>query len=169
MIEVNDKLLDAVNNNDDIAVQSLLMAGANANYVSYFEETPLICACKINNIKEKIVSLLLEYGADPNHKEYNGFTPLLLAVTRSNTNIVKMLLDAGANPNIELKGKNIIWYALQSINEEMLPFVVRQTGVNINSVDRETGYTCLDWSYFHSMRNFIEPLKKLGATSYTLS
>ena len=83
-------------------------------------ETALIIACKMGNWK--VVGDLLKQNADPNiasnvciinnYKDFvpsglffflmgiqNGDTPLLLATERQRTEIVEMLLKAGAKPN----------------------------------------------------------------------
>src|SRR4051812_1308538 len=53
-----------------------------------------------------LVADLLAKGADPNQRDSNGDTPLIWAIchgvatTQTNLRIVKMLLSAGANPNV---------------------------------------------------------------------
>lgn len=55
----------------------------------------------IKHKKDDIVKLFLVYNADVN-SVVGGTTPLLRAVAQSNETIVKLLLDAGADPNIQL-------------------------------------------------------------------
>ncbi len=163
MDNMEDKLFWAITNNDSQEVSLLLEAGVNVNYVGCFDETPLIYACRHSDINTDIVKNLLDYGAYVNHIECNGFSPLLLAVMRQNTKVVELLLDAGADLNLTLEGKNIIWYALQSSNNYMLDFVLSKTQIDIDLCDEKTKHTSFDWACFHGMEEYQHRLKQSGA------
>ncbi|WP_257206019.1 ankyrin repeat domain-containing protein [Bacillus cereus] len=47
---------------------------------------------------------LLKQGADPNLYEGNGEPPLIWAARSNRDNEVKILLEAGANPNVKSAG-----------------------------------------------------------------
>ena len=49
---------------------------------------------------EKIVSALIARGADVNETTGGGQTPLILAVIFGRTNVIKILINAGANPHL---------------------------------------------------------------------
>lgn len=53
-----------------------------------------------NNNKARVLKLINEEGLDVNSKSSDGDTPLLIAVTNNNLDLVRMLLDAGADVNI---------------------------------------------------------------------
>lgn len=162
MEKENEKLLWAIANNNLQDVKDCIQAGADVNHIGYFDETPLIYACRTNAVDPDIISALLQAGAFPNHREYNGFTPLLLAVTQRSTIVVDRLLRAGADPYITLQDKNVVWYALQSPNPHMLAFL-SDRGMDIDMVDPASGYTSLDWAYYHNIPHYIERLSDLGA------
>ena len=44
--------------------------------------------------------LLIKEGANPNTQDHNGWTPLHEVAQRKRLDLVRLLLDAGANPNI---------------------------------------------------------------------
>ena len=48
----------------------------------------------------KKVEHLIKEGADPNTQDNNGWTPLHEVAQRNNIEILRLLLDAGANPNV---------------------------------------------------------------------
>ncbi|GFO49166.1 poly [ADP-ribose] polymerase [Plakobranchus ocellatus] len=48
------------------------------------------------------MSILLRFAANPNQKDKDGKTPLVLAVEASQEKIVKLLLENGADPNVEI-------------------------------------------------------------------
>lgn len=50
--------------------------------------------------KAKILSVLIKNGADPNAVDARGKTPLHLAVAMRSIQVVKMLLQHEADPNI---------------------------------------------------------------------
>ena len=58
--------------------------------------TPLIMACETRN--EHFARLLINAGADVHKKTYNSNRPLHIAAKTGAHTIVKMLLDAGADP-----------------------------------------------------------------------
>jgi uncharacterized protein len=47
-----------------------------------------------------VVSLLLEYGADPNRLNDKGQSPLAGVVFKNEAEVIKILLEAGANPEV---------------------------------------------------------------------
>lgn len=88
-------------------VQLLLHLGANPNTRSSDEHypkgsTPLVEAIKgslyNSYYSETKVSLLLQNGADVEFTDGKGVTPLMAAVNGGNENIVRTLLDHGADP-----------------------------------------------------------------------
>jgi hypothetical protein len=59
----------------------------------------LLVAARKSNVEQ--VKALLAKGADVDAKSPYGATPLFFACDRGNDQIVKILLDAGANPNVQ--------------------------------------------------------------------
>ena len=45
----------------------------------------------------------LRAGQDPNEMEEHGYTPLLVSANKGRSDLVRILLDAGADPNLSDK------------------------------------------------------------------
>ncbi|CAK9297050.1 unnamed protein product [Gordionus sp. m RMFG-2023] len=65
----------------------------------------LLKACKINDIKE--VEKILKLETDVNQRHYLGWTPLMVASINGNIDVVKLLIDAGADIDMEDNFSNI--------------------------------------------------------------
>jgi ankyrin repeat protein len=116
VISVSDELIVAIEAGNVERLAELLAAGAdpNATVISRYytlEErlTPLLVAVReLQPPSEEelggpidAVVLLLRYGADVNRwDEEHGSTPLLNAVLANHIEAVRMLLAAGADPNV---------------------------------------------------------------------
>jgi len=88
-------------------VQLYLMYGGNANFSLEDGSTILIKAMNKATPK-KLAELMLFYGADPNLKDNRGRTPLFLAIEAERFDLVTLLLDAGADPNLP-GPKHMLW------------------------------------------------------------
>merc|ERR1711963_484799 len=70
----------------------------NLNKKNKRGETALQCACiKLDYLKAES---LINEGADPNTRDNNGWTPLHEVAQRNHLDLVRLLLEAGANPNV---------------------------------------------------------------------
>ena len=91
--------------NSEIIVQLLLDAGADPEVqVESNIDVPFLNGCTalmlaIISSHLQRVKLLLEAGADPNLKCTSGMTPYAVAVMMGQPNIVKILIESGANIN----------------------------------------------------------------------
>jgi ankyrin repeat protein len=90
-------LLEAIRAKDLEHVRRVLDRGAKVNTVGY---TPLSLAVTCR--QEEIVLLLLHRGANPNSRDNCGATAIALAAYLGDTNVAKLLLDAGANVDLEM-------------------------------------------------------------------
>ncbi|HEU20473.1 MAG TPA: PDZ domain-containing protein [Deltaproteobacteria bacterium] len=89
-------LIDAATSNDIREMEALFNKGVDVNEEWILGTTALYEAVR-NNASLETVRFLLDKGADVNKGMSNGWTPLLVAVDNGNENIVKLLLDYGAN------------------------------------------------------------------------
>ncbi|MFA6527429.1 MAG: ankyrin repeat domain-containing protein [Candidatus Babeliales bacterium] len=113
-------------------VKGLLGAGLDPNTKRIGdEETPLHAAtsfqCPGNN---PAVQMLLDAGANPNEPNKAGYTPLAGAVASRNIEIVKTLIEHGADPNRATPN-----LARVENSDLILPYV-RPTVLHIASADR---------------------------------
>ena len=87
----------------------------------YIQETPLICAA--NNGQTKVVARLLSARVNPNARDEQrvGNTAIREAVRGGHTEIVSLLLQAGADPTIEgwmaISAVDQAWYEVKGSQE----------------------------------------------------
>jgi hypothetical protein len=87
----------------------------------------------LQNAKESI-----DAGADVNITLSTGATPLMLAIFDGHTDIVRLLLDKGANPNCTLPGKNVtaLMIAAQNNHIEIAKLLLeKNVDINVTTVD----------------------------------
>lgn len=92
-------LLAAIYWNNKDAARLLLEAGADPNVVNSDTESPLSMAVEQNDLDTAV--LLLRHGADSTVNTYGGFggmTPLGRAALNLSVPMIKLLLEAGADP-----------------------------------------------------------------------
>lgn len=97
-------LMVAADNGDLSMVRALVVAGADPNGGDHPLMSALLLACFSSEnsfAKRQVVRFLLERGANPNTVPNCGYTPLICAVEADDPELVRLLLDHGANPWID--------------------------------------------------------------------
>ena len=88
--------------NDYDIIKLLIENGADINIRNETNMTPLMHICYNRFIKEEnIITLLIEAGADINVRDDNNISALMYACYSNHPNIVKSLIDAGADRDWE--------------------------------------------------------------------
>ena len=131
-----------------------------------FCETALYAAVSRDNTE--IAELILEYGkASVNCKHGSGRTPLMEAFSQKNTQMIKLLLSAGANIDAECEiDSNLIIFFHQCSRvdkEEDALLYTRYCGKAVCN-----GYRIIDFSFAHGLSRMIIPLmskERLNASS----
>jgi ankyrin repeat protein len=93
-------------------IRELLECGADPNVVVDDGFPPLIAALSAGQVAPGataridvagIVEILLAFGADPNQRGINDYTPLHMAAGLRRVDVVRLLLDAGADPTMRTR------------------------------------------------------------------
>jgi ankyrin repeat protein len=113
-------LVFAAREGDMESAKALLDGGADVNQTTTYGWTPLLTA--VNNRNYRLAQMLIERGADVNKANNGGWTPLYLATDNRNIeggdypvqkadiehlDIIRLLLDKGANPNAKIKDQTL--------------------------------------------------------------
>jgi ankyrin repeat protein len=98
--DLDFKLELAVGRQDVEFAKEVLAKGANVNSRDSYGRTPLLNALLPVEINMELVDLLLANGADVSIADKNGeWFPLVAAAQSQDANLVKKLLDHGADKN----------------------------------------------------------------------
>jgi ankyrin repeat protein len=88
-------------------IRTLLEIGADPSPLDHAGFPPLIAALSCLGSRpgspgradvDDVVGLLLSFGADPNQRGLNDYTPLHMAVAERSLPVIRLLLEAGADP-----------------------------------------------------------------------
>ncbi|KAL4947467.1 hypothetical protein BDW69DRAFT_114438 [Aspergillus filifer] len=120
---------------DDV-IEILISAGANVNWQSHISQcTPLQLA--IFSSRKKAVATLLHYNADPS-LETNGISPMALAASLGDSNIARLLVNAGAAP-----GDGALHEAARAVNVSVLQVLLIEGKQRDYACSRFQGRTAL--------------------------
>lgn len=133
----------AVEQNQLEVIQLLIEKGADINAETAYGTTPLVLAATAG--REDAVRLLHAHGAALDHRTKSGSTALSL-VSHSvpiRPNIVRLLLELGANPNIpDNSGRAALHWVAQDANVEIIKLLLSNPKTELNKLDNN-GYTPL--------------------------
>jgi len=104
LTEKNQLLINAVQNNNFLEVESLLKQGAHSNTKNKDDFPLLHIACKNENVL--IAQELFKYGADVNAVDKDGKTALFQIITINNADKKQELLELLINKNIKINQKD---------------------------------------------------------------
>lgn len=155
------------------AVELLLLKGATVNCRTEYGKTPLMFAACCGKEAQRMVALLLQHKADINATAQDGRTALYEATECTDTGVVKLLLKAGADPNLRTDYGRTPLIALLSGSANRGPSepilkiakALVDAGADLNTPDKY-GYTPLIWavrSGIEKDREIVDCLLSKGA------
>ncbi|KAL1378291.1 hypothetical protein pipiens_000557, partial [Culex pipiens pipiens] len=142
-------------------VTTLLKYGATL-YEYDLGWTPLHEAASVGSLE--LVELFLAQGVDVNRRARHGLTPLMLASFARQTNMVKLLLDRGANVNLGtyVDGYMPMHCAAQKNCPEMIRLFAKK-GADVNCLAKSMGCTPLHVAIMNKAVKAVRLLLSLGA------
>ena len=136
-------------------IKLIIEKGVNAPYKEF---DSLLCGAVENNLF-KMTQFLLKAGANVNavNNSFNCITPLSFAVRENSIEIAKLLLDHGADVNIQDSvGETSLHYAAENSFVEMTQLLLK-AGANLN-IQNNQGRTPLYCGFSSNFMNIIELL-----------
>jgi ankyrin repeat protein len=152
-------LIFAINNNSSVnIIKILLKYNANTNVVDFDGTTP-VTMC-IYDDKPEILELFLQHketDINKRDKKTMQITPLMLACSENKENIVKLLLEYGADVN--LQDENGLTALIHSNNNNIIELLLKY-GADVN-LSTNNGKTVFDYAEEIKTQEGIEILKTL--------
>ncbi|KAI6085393.1 ankyrin repeat-containing domain protein [Hypoxylon rubiginosum] len=116
-------------------VTILLDAGADINYQDGFGNTPLQFACW--NLYSRVAQLLLTRMPDINRPDNDNFTATADAARRGSFECLKLLLDAGADPEIETSSGKRPLIRAADVNDDCFRLLLERGAQTVLPIDIE--------------------------------
>ena len=147
-------------------VASAIRNGANVNAKTDGDWTPLMMAAA-NNIDPEVLRVLINAGAiiDAKNVRPAGETALWLAVERNTFDVVKVLIDAGANVNaVDKYGYTVLMIAAE-VGTPQVVGALLDAGANA-MLKSNDGWTALDCTRHNSRLLGTDALERLKRATH---
>lgn len=173
-----EQLVEHIESHDIELVKQWLVSGGDPNTGLKDDKLPLIQDVldeiyehPENSKLHDLLSAFVEHGAIINFENKEITPPLIEAIRTDSAKAVKILLDYGANVNIEYKndypGYTPLLLAVENGNYEMVKMIISKT--NRNLINFTGGYqvvTALGCAFQNLHLPIIQELLKNGANPY---
>lgn len=158
----NTALVDAVENRDAEAIQTLLKQHVDVNATSPDGTTALHWAAHWGDLPT--VEALLKDGANVTALNRYGATPLSEAVRIGSEELVSKLLDAGADPNtlVTSQAETVLMKASRDGNLGAVKALVAH-GADVNAKENFRGQTAVMWAAAEGHADIVSLLAAHGA------
>lgn len=118
--DIQVTFFNAVDSSDANLAETLINRGADVNKTDEKGFLPLWTAMTKNKINMQLIKLLINKGTNPNNAS-NGITSLIVAAKFGLIDVVRLLLEAGADVSLkDHAGRTALDHARQSGNREMI-------------------------------------------------
>jgi len=177
----NTPLHNAVKSKKIEHIEFLLKNGAYVNARNSDTVTPLHLA--VEKGSKEIVKLLLKHGAhvdsacdfifwegctpqllgvEETSTSWEGYTPLWLAAKKGHEEVVKLLLECGANINAQDKyGRSLLHFVVEEGQKKVVQLLLEYRP-NVNTQDKN-GKTALHFAVERRQKEFVHLLLECGA------
>ena len=149
-----------------LSVLRLLLArGADVeSRDTHYGLTPLLWACSFNHMNA--CSILIRAGADIND-HMAASTPLVTAVATASLDLVKLLLESGADPNVvgQSFGRPALYYAVANAHVSAVKLLL-DCGADVDLKDQHTNRSALYHAVSFGNLEVVRLLLDMGATSH---
>ncbi len=137
-------LLEAANSANLELATFALERGADPHLRDNSDEANTVLIIASRNGAQGIVRKLLKNGASPDATSRTGISPLMQAARSSQSEIARLLIEAGASVGIRDKreGYTALMHAAEQGNEKVLE-VLLKAGADVNQADSKRGLTPL--------------------------
>jgi len=165
-----------VSKQDKNGYSALMLASLAGDLPTGFVVVPSVIAQKFTRSSKRVqdkykdkyiktIKQLINAGADVNQKNEweGGYTALIVAVSHGHSEIVQLLLDAGAGMNAETPtGRNALMFAAQVGNIELINLLLN-AGANVNFQDPSRKLSALMDAVLSGSWDTIETIELLLA------
>jgi uncharacterized protein len=159
-VAANDRLADAARRGDQAVVRALIDRGVDVNAKGVDGATALHQAVHAEQLT--IADMLLRGGADPAARDRYGVTPLYLACLNGNADMIRRLLDAGVDPNIDATGETALMTAARNGRPAALQALIDR-GARVGARDPEFEQTALMIAVRENHAAAVDLLIRAGA------
>lgn len=136
------------------------------SFKSYNCQTPFTISCSYFGT-EDMIKLFIEYGIDVNRPNSLGVYPIGNACKSDNVEHVRLLLEAGANPNVRSLNTTPLIQACTNNNLEMIKLLIENgADVNFTNIDNLTPLIFLVKDLDTQNNEIIKYLIEQGADLY---
>jgi len=150
-----------------MAAACALSAALSAQVPDFTPQTPLIGALLHNDAAE--AKRLLDLGADPNEGHFFGLSPVLLAITRQDIDLVRLMAARGADLDARDRSGStaLMWAALNETGDARLVEELLRLGADPLATN-QAGETALVWALRRGDTPAVSALRKAGASDAAL-
>lgn len=152
-ISYENPLSTAVWDEDEKAVENLIIKGADVNVreKSHDNITPLFLAVEGGN--RKIVEMLLNFGADVNALDEEGETPLMRLDDDADVELVRLLIKHGAKINaVDNDGNTALIAAAEYADAKILQILI-ENGADVNAQNKNGKTALMEAAYEDNFAN----------------
>lgn len=155
-------LIRSIKTKDVDRIKLLMYANIDTNEKNDEGYTPLYVAAD-TDLPLDYVRMMLQRNAKVNLTSKGKITPLMIAVAGGKTDLVKLLLEYGADPSIkDANGANSLIYAAKNKKATMVPLLAAARNLKVDEPDN-TGITPFLYSYNYKDYPTMTALAKAGA------
>ncbi|XP_067652901.1 ankyrin repeat domain-containing protein 50-like [Haliotis asinina] len=143
-------------------VKFLMDRGANVSLVDKYGNNALHWACSSGDL-DTVKLILSENMKIINSRGYGSTTPVMLAAVKGQSDVMKLLLDRGANVSlVDVIGYNVLHFACIGGNLETVKLILSQDVIDINSRGNGSRTPVMDAAW-KGDRNMVKLLLDRGA------